>query len=487
MRTAYALPNKMILKDRYRLSDILGANGLSITYKAYDTIREKPCVVKELFPEAIVTRSPEDKMRVELVKLSDEALLKQMAEHMIRQAKTMIKLFPLEGIANVITYFEENNTVYVISEYVEGAPLSDFLEHRKAERFELASILNFFSPMTDSLQILHENRVYHGKIRPDQIMVTRKNGVRLVGFTDPMEDVVRPAFLEEVFPARDNRYSSVEQFMEEGKLGAYTDVYGLAATVYHCITRNEPMDFYDRIGKRDRMQAPLDLKVDITEKQNEVVMKGLAPYEFERYQSVRQWLEDIYNGADSDTFKEAKPVVLYRPPIGFLQKQRTKHTAAAAAVLVLVIALLAALPRITGGIRNMRALHFYARFVKEDLYDQCESLKWLGSDERAWFANDYTRQESGEALKPVYYDVRRRKLVDRNAFDNKGLTYEFVEIDYREDNYVIVVFYDRTKMRTLMIDLNNLGEAYQVTEMVESAGSGITTRSLSVDKDGGLE
>jgi len=483
MNAVNALRNKTRVSDRYEIREQLGANGLSITYKAFDTFRETYCVLKELFPETIVARSFSDHMQVEVKRLSDEELYKRMAEHMIRQAKGMIRLYPLEGISNIITCFEENNTVYVVSEFVEGTPLAEFLKHRKAERFELAAILNFFSPMTESLKKLHENHIYHGKIRPDQIMVTKKNGVRLVGFADPMEDVVSTAFLEAELPVRDHRYSSVEQFMEGGKLGSYTDVYGLAATVYHCITRTEPMDFYNRIGRKDRMKSPAEMKIDITDLQSEAMMKALAPHDFDRYQTIGEWLADIYNGADSDEFKEAKPIILYQPPFAFLQKLKFRRRVLAAAAAVALILLLAMIPGIAGSVRNARVLRFYRNFVKEDLYGQCEALKWLGKDDRDRFANDYTRRAERDEMEPVYYDVRGKRMLDRTAFLNKGKVYEIVEIDFRENNVAFVVFYDRESTRTLIVDLNNLGEAYQVTEQVETVGKRAVVRSLSVDKD----
>lgn len=57
-----------------------------------------------------------------------------------------------------------------------------------------------------------------------------------------------------------------------------------------------------------------------------------------------------------------------------------------------------------------------------------------------------------------------------------------MEIDYRVNNVAVVVFYDRETMRTLMVDLNNLGEAYQVTEMIETKGKETQTRHLEVDE-----
>lgn len=483
MSIGNALQNKTTLLERYQIKSWLGENGLSISYKAYDTLREKNCVIKELFPSTIVRRSMDDKEGVELKQLSYEELFIQMKEHVIKQAKELIKLYPLEGIANVITFFEENHTIYIVSEYIEGIPLSKYLQKRKDEKLELAAILHFFSPMTDSLQILHEHHVYHGKIRPNQIIITKKNGVKLIGFGDPMEDLAHDVFKDDVFTARDSHYSSVEQFMKEGVLGSQTDVYGLAATIYHCITRCEPMEFYARIGKKDRMQTPIECGANISIKQNAAIMKGLAPFDFERYQTIEELLYDIYAGVEDTNFSDYKPIVVYQAPFKFVLKQRMRKLIIGATATVGAILILMLLVKAVGFIGNARVHHFYKKFAKSSLYEQCETLKWLGKDKRAKYTNDYSQMGEDEELEVIYYDLMHKKMVGREEFMNRGKLFEFVEINYRADNFVIYVLYDREQTKTITVDLNNLGEAYDVTERVEQKGKATTNRVLKVDEN----
>lgn len=482
MSTEVALQNKTMLGERYEIRGVLGENGLSVTYKVYDTFREKNYVIKELFPQTLVRRSQDDKLSVEIKKVSYEELFSQMMEHVIRQAKELIKLFPLEGVANIISFFEENHTVYVVSEYIDGKPLSKYLKQRENEKLQLGSILHFFSPMSDSLKVLHEHHIFHGKIRPDQIMITKKNGVKLVGFCDPMVDLVHPVFKDDVFSARDSRYSSVEQFMHGGVQGSFTDVYGLAATIYHCITRSEPMDFYDRIGKKDRMQTPIELGADISIKQNTAIMKGLAPYDFERYQTIDEFLSDIYLGAEDENFANAKPIIVYQPPFKFLFKQRIKRILITGAAVLAIVFVFLFCSNVFDVAQKARVSFFYKKFAKESVYEQCETLKWLSKAKRKEYTNDYT-QLGEEELQKVYYDVKQKKLVDRKAFENRGKLFEFIEINYKENNFAIVVFYDREATRTMTVDLNNLGEAYHVTERTDRVGMGPSVRNLEVDEN----
>ena len=74
-------------------------------------------------------------------------------------------------------------------------------------------------------------------------------------------------------------------------------------------------------------------------------------------------------------------------------------------------------------------------------------------------------------------------MIGREEFTNHGKLFELVEINYRADNFVIYVFYDREETRTVSVDLNNLGEAYHVTERVERLGMAPTERVLEVDEN----
>ena len=109
---SYVLRTGTMLKDRYRIDEVLGANGMTITYLAYDIFREQRIVIKELFPNSIVERNPDDGLSVSCVQYSNEADFFTMKSHMIKKAKTLISLYPLEGIANMINVFEENQTRY---------------------------------------------------------------------------------------------------------------------------------------------------------------------------------------------------------------------------------------------------------------------------------------------------------------------------------------------------------------------------------------
>ena len=145
-----------MLQDRYRIERVLGANGLSITYEVTDTFRRKKMAIKELFPKAIVQRNADDRKRVELILLSNEAFFQKMCENTIKKAKKMIKLYPLEGMSNVVHYFEENRTVYIVMEFVEGIDFPTFIQKRGGLLLSLEKTVEMLEPMMRSLQKIHK-------------------------------------------------------------------------------------------------------------------------------------------------------------------------------------------------------------------------------------------------------------------------------------------------------------------------------------------
>ena len=149
---AHLLQPGMTLADRrYRIDSLLGNNGIMVTYKGYDTFRKKVVVIRELFPVDIVERDRLHDYHLDCKKLSDEALFESMKEHVIGRAKKLIRMYPVEGIANVLTFLEERGTVYSIEEYVEGMTLDKYLLKRHSAKFTVEDLMKLLAPVIQTL------------------------------------------------------------------------------------------------------------------------------------------------------------------------------------------------------------------------------------------------------------------------------------------------------------------------------------------------
>lgn len=474
-----AIPVKEKLQERYQIKEILGENGFSIIYKGYDTFRNKKVIIKELFPGKIVRRDPAERYKVECIRLSHEAVFESMKERVIREAKTLIKLYPLEGIANVITFFEENQTVYTVFEYLEGVTLAVFLEEKKNSKLPLNSLLNFFEPLTDSLKKIHEAGCIHGKIRPDQIMVTKKNGAKLIGFCDPMKTAVDSLFVEEVLPVRNSRYAPVELFMEEGKLGTATDIYGLAATIYHCITGVMPSHFYDRIQNTEVMKTPVELEIPIKKKQSAALMAGLASHDFERTQTIEAFLDGFFVEEAEEEKEPPKPLVLFKDPFVFIKRKKGFKIRWILGAVVL-IALLCLTPTGIRSLKEHRVNRFYEELQASSDFEKCMLLRGVGEKEKKVFGNDYNvlKENGGNIIK--YYDNNKRAVVTKAEMDITQKYYRYISVDFRPEKRAVLTYYEPESVTVWDIDLFKTEEHFNVEKTVLKNGRVVEAERLQV-------
>ena len=245
---AHLLQPGMTLADRrYRIDSLLGNNGIMVTYKGYDTFRKKVVVIRELFPVDIVERDRLHDYHLDCKKLSDEALFESMKEHVIGRAKKLIRMYPVEGIANVLTFLEERGTVYSIEEYVEGMTLDKYLLKRHSAKFTVEDLMKLLAPVIQTLAKLHQDGIFHLALSPQQIMVLPDRKTVIVGFTNPMEDIAAPQLKDP--GVRQDGYAPVELYLPEAKRSSKTDQYAMAAILYRYVTGEKLPAYYERINE----------------------------------------------------------------------------------------------------------------------------------------------------------------------------------------------------------------------------------------------
>lgn len=474
-----AIPVKEKLQDRYQIKEIMGENGFSIVYKGYDTFRNKKVIIKELFPGKIVRRDQAERHKVECIRLSNETVFESMKERVIREAKALIQLYPLDGIANVITFFEENQTVYTVFEYLEGVTLDVFLEGKKNSRLPLGSLLNFFEPITDSLKKIHEAGCIHGKIRPDQIMVTKKNGAKLIGFCDPMKMATDALFVEEILPIRNSRYTPVELFMEEGKPGTATDIYGLAATIYHCITGVIPSHFYDRIQNTEVMKTPEELEIPIKKKQSSALMAGLASHDFERTQTVGDFLDGFLVEEAEEEKEPPKPLVLFKDSFVFIRRQKGVKLGWIIGAVALII-LLCLTP---AGIRYLKEYQidsFYEELQASSDFEKCMLLRSVSEKKRNALGNDYNVLEENGDNTIKYYDNNKKAIITKEEMDTTQKYYRYISVDFRPEKRAVVTYYEPAAVTMWDIELFKTEEYFNVEKTVMKNGQVVEVEKLQV-------
>jgi len=127
MEGTYYLQIGTILHDRYEIKDILGAGGFGITYKAWDNTLQTEVCIKEYYPVGIANRAVTATL-VSVYTNADEVSYRRGMQRFLREARGLAKLGSVKNIVNVHDYFEENNTAYMVMEYLKGKTLKCFVK-----------------------------------------------------------------------------------------------------------------------------------------------------------------------------------------------------------------------------------------------------------------------------------------------------------------------------------------------------------------------
>ena len=476
----YALSIGYTLMDRYVIEDVLDQNGLSITYKAKDTFREQTVTLKELYPAAIVSRNFDDGHNVECVKLSNESLFEEMKQKNIQKAKKMILLYPLEGIANIMHYFEANHTVYLVVEYVEGIELPTFIQKRHTEKMTLQKAVSVLQPVLNSLEIIHKAGLFHGRISPESIMLDQKRHAYLVGFGDPMEEVAQDIFDENT--AREIAFAPVEQFVPGGAQDATTDVYAIAAVIYLCVTGVRPPAFYERVSDAtkeiDPLIAPIDFKLQITREQSDVLMKALSIYSFDRYASISEFVTALR----ADEFEEENRPITVSPIFNkFVRRQTRNKRILTVCMIVCIILCIIFIPKGYKATQKWNKKIFMNKLYGMTIYEQCDTLAQLNDKQKARLGNDYRILQDDKTVSIEYYDQINNRLVpfEKLVFEDD---YLYMLLDFRTNNKAIVTYLSPEGKDSYTIYLDKYGSYYQIEEELTQNNSS-KKQSFKVSKD----
>lgn len=274
-------PGVGLYNNRYVIGTCIGFGGFGITYKAWDNVLETVVAVKEYYPTGLVQRVPGKPQVIIYTGESKEEYM-QGLERFLDEAKNMAKFVDNPNIVHVDAFFEENNTAYLVMEYLPGMTLKSYLKS-KGGRIGCEEVIPIADAVITALKEIHAGGIIHRDISPDNIMLCNDVRIKLLDFgaarfSDADQERTRSIILKPGF-------APPEQYQAKSKQGPWTDIYALCATVYRAITGVLPDESVNRVIE-DTVQSPIQIYSDIPERISNTVMKGMSIYPEIRFSNV---------------------------------------------------------------------------------------------------------------------------------------------------------------------------------------------------------
>lgn len=235
--------------DGYTIQRVIGGGGFSIVYLATDRDGRK-VVIKEYMPSKLAVR--DDNLDVVA---SEEHFTERFAHgrRLFFQEAGTLAAIKHPNIVNVINFFRQHGTVYMVMEFEEGVNLQGYILKHKGKMSE-AFILAVFNGLLDGLRHIHSKGLLHLDIKPGNIHLRPGGRPLLLDFGAVHEMMHTRQFQpnQVVTPG----YSPIEQLDPGGYVGPWTDIYAIGATIRTCMSGQPPMSVTKR-RERDTMRPAI--------------------------------------------------------------------------------------------------------------------------------------------------------------------------------------------------------------------------------------
>ncbi|MBR2146188.1 MAG: serine/threonine protein kinase, partial [Muribaculaceae bacterium] len=232
-----------LLRGIYRIDNYLSSGGFGNTYVATNIEFDEQVAIKEFFIKGMSHRDT-DTSGVNVSNLENVDQFNKMRDIFKREAKRLRLLgrFNNPHIVRVHDLFEANNTAYYVMQYINGSSLSELLKNQSGP-FDTGWLMDSVLPQVlDALGVMHRNQMWHLDIKPSNIMVDVNGNVMIIDFgsTKQIDPNTGDPTISSTLSFT-TTYAPLElQEYDYKKIGPWTDLYSLGATLYNLSTGKKP-------------------------------------------------------------------------------------------------------------------------------------------------------------------------------------------------------------------------------------------------------
>lgn len=283
-----ALPPYVILNNRYILGNVLGKGGFGITYIAKDMKMDNIVAIKEYMPSEYSSRLSSNNTIIPHPDTKSNYIYEHGREMFFKEAQTLLKFRMDPIIVSISDYFKQNNTAYIVMEYLDGKDLRCLAKENDG-KIDADYAKMIFLTVASSLMEVHKHDILHRDLSPENIIITKDGRIKIIDFgaardyvknqNTGMSILLKPGF------------APPEQYSKKGYQGPWTDVYALCATFYNIVSGKPVLDA--SFGSKWVHQSLYSMGCHVTKRTSDVIEKGMALDIKDRYRNFKELLDDI--------------------------------------------------------------------------------------------------------------------------------------------------------------------------------------------------
>lgn len=282
--SSYHLPAGALLKKgRYKIEKTLGEGGFGITYKGTDSTKSMGVAIKELWPEKA---SRQGTTITWPSSITPQIKQQQLSKFQIEANYLSRCVHP--NIAKVYDWFEENDSAYIVMEFISGKSLYQVWNEEKPLSEE--RVKGYIIEIASALKVVHTNNLLHRDIKPENIIIDNHNRAVLIDFGATKEFIANQStnMTRVLTPG----YAPLEQYATKAKRWPPTDFYALCASMYELLTGQVPAEATDRINS-DTLTTPRKLRPDLSPLTEQVILTGMRMKAEERFQTADELIDAL--------------------------------------------------------------------------------------------------------------------------------------------------------------------------------------------------
>jgi serine/threonine protein kinase len=232
----------------YRILRVLAHGGFSIVYLAHDE-NDAPVAIKEYLPATLALRTGEG--AVPVVPEAHAAAFRYGLKCFFEEGRALATL-DHPNVVRVLNFFRANETVYLVMRYERGRTLQQHI-HARGGVLKEDWIRSTFASLLNGLREVHSNKLLHLDIKPGNVYLRGDGTPLLIDFGAARQMLAGEAPL--LPPMYTPGFASPEQQTDRAKLGPWSDIYSVGATLYACLTAEAPPAAEERLEKDRHVPA----------------------------------------------------------------------------------------------------------------------------------------------------------------------------------------------------------------------------------------